>query len=95
MFVISRRNSKVDTNSITKKLDSISCKIDTINTHKDSLKEVYRFYTDSLKIINNNYEKEYSHILTQSTDSDIVFFTEYLSKRFPNGIDNTSTAEGN
>ena len=52
--------------SLRESIDSIQINIDAIN--------------DSLQHLHINYDSQFNIILHQSVDSDMLFFTDYLSK---------------
>lgn len=61
-------------------IDSLNNIIDSINIENDVLKQQIDSSNNNIQVIEKWYEKEYDTILTQSTDSDCLFFREYLSK---------------
>ena len=71
-IAISLFNKDSPTHTIEKQIDSIKLINDTIISKIDSSKHtVYK--------INNWYEKETKTILNQSVDSDMLYFSKYLS----------------
>lgn len=70
---------------------------DSIKVEIITIKDTIKLMDTILRIINNDYEKEVNNILTQPTDSDCIFFSEYLSKnseRFFNSY-NSNTVKTN
>lgn len=63
-------------------LDSLNNVCDSLKRIKDSEKDTIKKVDNNITIIKKKYEKVYNTVLTQSTDSDCIFFTEYLSKNF-------------
>lgn len=87
IFIQCRKTKPVphinEIDSLRESIDSIQINVDAIN--------------DSLKHLNVDYDSQFNVILHQSVDSDLWFFTDYLSKtsgRFPS-IDNNKSAEAN
>lgn len=71
LFTCSRKSvesPKTSIDSLKEINDSLQVKVDSIDSRLDS--------------INNWYEKNCSIIINQSVDSDMWFFSEYLSKNF-------------
>ncbi len=62
--------------------DSIKTKIDSTKTQRDTLIKDIDNSKETIKEIEKSYEKDSIVITKQSTDSDIVFFREYLSTNF-------------
>ena len=81
---LGKRESIVNTNyeELVNTIDSLSLCIDSLQTINDSLYNNINDSEENIKIIEHWYEKEYSVILTQPTDSDCMFFSNYLSKYF-------------
>lgn len=81
---LGKRESIVNTNyeELVNTIDSLSICIDSLQTINDSLYNNINKSEEDIKIIEHWYEKEYSIILTQPTDSDCLFFSNYLSKYF-------------
>ena len=66
--------------SCNKKSIPIPPNEDSIKIEIITIKDTIKLMDTILEIINNDYEKEVNNILTQPTDSDCIFFSEYLSK---------------
>ena len=63
-----------------KPIESTKTEIDSIKNVNDSLQLKVDSIDSKLDSINNWYEKNCSIIINQSVDSDMWFFSEYLSK---------------
>lgn len=63
-----------------KSVESTKTEIDSIKNINDSLQLKVDSIDLKLDSINNWYEKNYNIIINQSVDSDLFFFSEYLSK---------------
>lgn len=75
-------------------LDSLNSKLDSLQIEKDSLVQVIDSSKASVEYINKWYEKTLIDITNQSIASDVVFFTEYISKTdtgFVNSNNSTAT----
>lgn len=86
------------TNNVTnyellQSIDSLRYKIDSLEFSREKLRTVVD--TNKVKIIEieKKYETVRNHIITQSIDSDCVFFSNYLSNYsgFISGNDSTTT----
>ncbi len=64
----------------TNKIDSLENVIISYTAKNDSLLYVIANTTDSITYINNWYEKDITFIKSATVDSNINFFTDYLSK---------------
>lgn len=71
-----------DYKEVVEQNDSLNLIVDSLNLQVDTVFVKIVESKERIKVINQNYEKERTVIVIQSTDSDIVFFTEYLSKTF-------------
>lgn len=65
----------VNVDSLEHVIDSLKSKRDTLFIIKDSIKK-------EIIQIEKEYETKYINVDSQSIDSDIKFFSEYLSKNF-------------
>ena len=81
---LGKRESVVNTNykELVNTIDSLSLCIDSLQLVNDSLYNNINNSEENIKIVEKWYEKEYHYILTQPTDSDCLFFSNYLSKYF-------------
>lgn len=61
-------------------LDSLNSKLDSLLLERDSLTQVIDSSKANVEYINKWYEKTLIDITNQSIASDVVFFTEYISK---------------
>lgn len=78
-------------------LDSLSSKLDSVLLERDSLVQVIDSSKANVEYINKWYEKTLIDVTNQSIASDVLFFTEYISKADKGFINsnNTTTAKGN
>lgn len=60
--------------------DSLKIKCDSLKKERNTLKDSITKIDTTIIQINKSYEKVYNTILSQSTDSDCVFFSDYISK---------------
>ena len=78
------KNIENDNNNLitknTERVDSLQSILDTLKTKNVYLENKIDSSKSTIKITKNYYEKKESIILSQSVDSDIVFFSDYLSK---------------
>ena len=63
-----------------KKQEVKTTEIDSIKVVNDTLKLKLDSITKSIYNLNTEYEKDKLTIINQSSDSDILFFSRYLSK---------------
>ena len=87
----------VEDNSTLKKMELLSNKIDSIKRANDSIRIIIDTTDVEIEHVYETYIQVREHIVTQSVDSDCVFFSNYLSnnsKRFIDTI-NFKTTEGN
>ena len=70
----------LDTKEYTEKIDSLESEISTIRTKKDSINRVID--TVYVEIENNNkrYEENSNIIISNSTNDNYLFFTDYISR---------------
>lgn len=62
------------------KIDSLENIKDSLNTQKELLLGQIDSSENKVIVIEHWYEKEHNNILTQPSDSDYVFFKDYLSR---------------
>jgi len=70
---------------ILRKIDSLNVKVDSIRRANDSIKVIIDTTEIEIEHVYEKYIQIRDRIVTQSTDSDCVFFSNYLSedsKRF-------------
>lgn len=75
---------------LLKEMEVISNKVDSIKRANDSLKVIIDTTEVEIEHVYENYIQVREHIITQSIDSDCVFFSNYLSednRRFIDTID--------
>ena len=75
---------------ILKEMELLSNKIDSIKRANDSIKIIIDTTEVEIEHVYEKYIQVREHIITQSVDSDCVFFSNYLSnnsKRFIDTID--------
>lgn len=63
-----------------KKQEVKTTEIDSIRVVNDTLKLKLDSITKSINNLNTEYEKDKSTIINQPLDSDLLFFSRYLSK---------------
>ena len=74
---------------ILKKIDSLTVKVDSIKRANDSIKVIIDTTEVEIEHVYEKYVQIRDNIVTQSVDSDCVFFSNYLSedsKRFVDTI---------
>lgn len=78
-------------------IDSLNIKLDSLSLEKDSLVQVIDSSKANVQYLDKWYEKELINITNQSIASDVVFFTEYLSKADVGFVSsyNSTAAKGN
>lgn len=64
---------------VDSKVDSLELVIDSLEQENLNLLHKIDSSQNNIKVIEHWYEKEYNIVLTQSTDSDCLFFRDYLS----------------
>lgn len=62
------------------KIDTIETQIDSIKVINDTIYITIKETEEKIKVIKQKYEEDRNIVLHQSTDSDIVFFSKYLSE---------------
>lgn len=72
---------------ILRKIDSLTVKIDSIKRANDSIKVIIDTTEIEIEHVYEQYIQIHDHIVTQSVDSDCVFFSNYLSKDSERFID--------
>lgn len=89
-FILLSKSKKVTPNfsTYTKKIDSLELELSTLRQTRDSVRS--SIDTIIIKISDNekNYEEIRDIILSNSVNEDYLFFTEYLSKRGYDSINN-------
>ena len=60
--------------------DSLKIKCDSLKKERNTLKDSITKIDTTIIQINKSYEKVYNTVLSQSADSDCVFFSDYISK---------------
>ena len=75
-------NNPINHKELLHTIDSLNYKIDSLSLHRETLILKIDSSKNNIKVIEHWYEKEYNTILVQPTDSDCVFFSEYLSTYF-------------
>jgi hypothetical protein len=78
IYTILTNNNK----ELTVKVDSLFYKVDSLKSKSNSIRDSIIQIDTTITYINNFYEKSFHTILTQPTDSDCVYFSEYLSSNF-------------
>ena len=82
---------------LLEKMELLSTKVDSIRRANDSIRIIIDTTDVEIEHVYEKYIQVREHIITQSVDSDCVFFSNYLSnnsKRFIDTI-NFQTTEGN
>lgn len=78
-------------------IDSLELELDSLSNYKDSIK--HKIDTIVVELENNNkeYEEIYNTILSNSTSSDFIFFSEYLEnyRKRLDSINNSFTIKRN
>ena len=69
-------------NTLQQKVDSLNIEIDKLKVERDSLLTSIDSSEAKVIVIEKWYEKEYNTIVNQPTDSNCLFFSNYLSKEF-------------
>lgn len=62
------------------RIDTIETQIDSIKVINDTIYITIKETEEKIKVIKQKYEEDRNIVLRQSTDSDIVFFSKYLSE---------------
>lgn len=79
-YSIHTPTKQISDESVFTTIDSLELVISDLESQKNQIE----IQTDSIIVeivkIKDNYETKYIDIVNQSVDSDIKFFTEYLSK---------------
>lgn len=71
-----------NSDSVLKIVDSLNVELDYLRMEKAELLEKIDTSKVKIKVIEKWYEKKRDIILTQPTDSDCMFFSNYLSEKF-------------
>jgi predicted RND superfamily exporter protein len=74
---------------LVSKIDSLTTKVDSIRRANDSIRVIIDTTEIQIEHVYEQYIQIHDHIVTQSVDSDCVFFSNYLSedsKRFVDTI---------
>lgn len=85
---------KSDDEKILQEMKLLSIKIDSIKRANDSIRVIIDTTEVEIEHVYEKYIQVREHIITQSVDSDCVFFSNYLSndsKRFIDTINFTTT----
>ena len=69
-----------DTQQLLERIDSLNLEVEKLRIENTRLVSEIDSSEQRVQVIEKWYEKESGIILSQSTDSDIVFFTRYLSE---------------
>lgn len=64
------------------KVDSLNIKIDSLKIQRDTLFSNIDSSKQHIGLIELQYEKDFNTIINQPVDSDIKFFTNYISETF-------------
>lgn len=72
---------------ILKKMELLSNKVDSIKRANDSIKVIIDTTEVEIEHVYEKYIQVREHIITQSIDSDCVFFSNYLSNNSKRFID--------
>ena len=73
--------------TLLKKIDSLNVKISSIKRANDSIKIIIDTTEVEIQHVYEKYIQVYDRIVTQSVDSDCVFFSRYLSEDSKRYID--------
>lgn len=82
-IIICTRHKKVianDTQQLLEQLDSLNLEVEKLRNQNTQLVTEIDSSNVQIQVIEKWYEKESDIIFNQSTDSDVVFFKEYLSQ---------------
>lgn len=71
-----------NSDSVLRIVDSLNVELDYLRMEKAELLEKIDTSKVKIKVIEKWYEKKRDIILTQPTDSDCMFFSDYLSEKF-------------
>lgn len=77
---ISKDKCTQDSINYVKSLDSLKTVCDSLEKTKIQLKDTIIKVDKNITTIKKYYEKAYNDVISQSTDSDCIFFAEYLSE---------------
>lgn len=72
--------SSNDTQQLLERIDSLNLEVEKLRIENARLVSEIDSSEQRVQVIEKWYEKESDIVLNQSTDSDIVFFTRYLSE---------------
>ena len=75
-------NTIIEIEDSKKEIDMLNHKVDSLENIKSNLTSLLDSSINNVQVIEKWYEKEYNDIMYQSSDSDCLFFSEYLSKNF-------------
>ena len=76
-----------DEKKLLRKIDSLNVKVDSIKRANDSIKIIIDTTEVEIEHVYEKYIQVHNHIVTQSVDSDCVFFSRYLSEDSKRYID--------
>lgn len=76
-----------DEKKILRKIDSLNVKIDSVKRANDSIRIIIDTTEVEIEHVYEKYIQVHDHIVTQSVDSDCVFFSRYLSEDSKRYID--------
>lgn len=69
-------------NDMVHKVDSLNVKIDSLKIQRDTIFSNIDSSKQRIGLIELQYEKNFNTIINQPVDSDIKFFTDYISETF-------------
>jgi hypothetical protein len=72
---------------LMRKIDSLTTKVDSIHRANDSIKIIIDTTEVQINHVYEEYIQIHDRIITQSTDSDCLFFSRYLSENSQRFID--------
>jgi hypothetical protein len=72
----------VNTDSIRHTVDSLEIQVQHLVIERKEIVKVIEESEKKVEVINDEYKKKHNTIVIQPTDSDCVFFSNYLSKEF-------------
>lgn len=67
---------------LTQKIDSLNTVVDSLKLNRTIIVQKIDSSKNRIKIIKQGYEKERNIIINQSTDSDCMFFENYISNYY-------------
>ena len=79
-ILFSKKSNESNPEDFTIKIDSLESELANIENKKDSVNKEIDTVFIKLKVVEKEYEEKYNNVLTNSTNDDYVFFTDYLNR---------------